>query len=63
MLARQAEIRQANAGIGASRVFRERPIHTCDLGENCPTQQTYEDEEDEEEESEISAHMLMDEGE
>ena len=44
-------------------VAREGPIHTCDLGENCPTQQTYEDEEDEKEESEISAHMLMDEGE
>ena len=36
--------------------------HTCDLGDDCPTRQTYDDDE-EDEEAEIPAQMLMDEGE
>ena len=44
-------------------VAREGPNHACDLDEDCPTQQTYDDDEADEEESEISAGILMDEGE
>ena len=36
--------------------------HTCDLGDDCPTRQTYEEDEDEED-AEIPARMLMDDGE
>ena len=36
--------------------------HTCDLGDDCPARQTYEEDE-EDEEAEIPARMLMDEGE
>ncbi len=48
-----------NPGLGC----REGTAHTRDLGENCPTQQTYDDDEADKEESEISAGILMDEGE
>ena len=44
-------------------VARAGPNHACDLGEDCPTLQTYDDDEADEEESEISAGILMDEGE
>ena len=45
-------------------VAREGPNHTCDLGDDCPARQTYEEDEDEEdEEAEIPARMLMDDGE
>ena len=43
------------------QVAADGPNHTCDLGDDCPTRQTYE--EDEDEEAEIPARMLMDEGE
>ena len=43
-------------------VAREGPDHACDLGDDCPARKTY-DVDEEDEESEISAGMLMDEGE
>ena len=44
------------------QVAADGPNHTCDLGDDCPTRQTYEEDEDEED-AEIPARMLMDEGE
>ena len=43
-------------------VAREGPNHTCDLGDDCPTRQTYDDE-DEDEQAEIHASVLPYEGE
>ena len=44
------------------QVAIEGPNHTCDLGDNCPTRQTYEEYEVAED-TEIPASILMDEGE
>ena len=44
------------------QVAADGPNHTCDLGDDCPTRQTYEEDEDEED-AEIPARMLLDEGE
>ena len=44
------------------QVAADGPNHTCDLGDDCPTRQTYDDDEDDDE-AEISARMLMDDGE
>lgn len=50
-------------------IEREGPIHDCHMGEECPTQQNYEDDEDEDDEFAYgyderpsSAGILRDEG-
>ena len=49
-------------------VSREGPDHACDLGQECPARQTYDDDEDDEaeltpDEQPSRANILMDEGE
>ena len=46
------------------QVATDGPNHTCDLGEDCPTRQTYDDDEEDEyeQDAEIHANFLMDEG-
>ena len=46
-------------------VAREGPTHDCDLGHDCPSRQTYEDDDEDYiyDEEPSSASILMDEGE